>query len=178
MDIITLYWIVLALMGIGVIGAIIPGLPGSSIILTAILIWCIATKFAGVGWPLVLIFVVLILSAAIEYIAVYVGAKQSGASNWSKRGAIAGMVLGFLGLIPFLPLGGPIFGFLAGAVLGSFLGEYAYRSALDSGDRFKQAFKASMGIVISSLIGNVIETLLAAIAVLIFINTTWSGVFG
>ena len=33
MDITTIYWIVLAVMGLGVIGAIIPGLPGSSNIL-------------------------------------------------------------------------------------------------------------------------------------------------
>ncbi len=178
MDIITIYWIVLALMGIGVIGAIIPGLPGSSIILTAILIWCIATNFAAVNLSLILVFVVLILSAGIEYVALFWGAKQSGASKWSQRGAIAGMVLGFLGLIPALPVGGPIFGLLAGAVIGSFAGEYLYRSGLESGARFKQAFKVSMGIVVSSIIGNVIETLLAAIAVLIFISTTWSGVFG
>ena len=178
MDIITIYWIVLALMGIGVIGAIVPGLPGSSIILTAILIWCIATDFAALSWSLVLIFVVLILSAAVEYVAVYLGAKQSGASKWSQRGAIAGMVLGFLGLIPALPLGGPIFGLLVGAIIGSFVGEYAYRSNLESGARFRQAFKVSLGIVVSSIIGNVIEALLAAIAVLIFINTTWTGVFG
>ena len=176
MDIITLYWIVIALMIIGVIGAIIPGLPGSSIILTAIAIWSIATKFAGVGWSLILVFVVLILSAFVEYIAVYLGAKQVGASKWSQRAAIAGMVLGFLGLIPALPVGGPIFGLLFGAIIGSFLGEYFYRTNLEGDDRVKQAFKVSMGIVISSLIGNIIETLLAAIAVFIFISTTWGSV--
>ena len=66
MDLLTLYWIVLAIMIVGVIGAIIPGLPGSSFILAAILIWSIATKFAGIGFPLILIFIVLILSAVVE----------------------------------------------------------------------------------------------------------------
>lgn len=178
MDIITLYYIVLALMVIGVIGAIIPGLPGSSLILLAIAIWSIATKFAGVSWSLILVFVVLILSAAVEYLAVYLGAKQVGASKWSQLGAIAGMVIGFLGLIPALPIGGPIFGLLFGAIIGAFLGEYLYRSNLESSQRVKQAFKVSLGIVIGSIIGNVIEALLAAIAVGIFIYTTWGAVFG
>jgi uncharacterized protein len=178
MDIITLYWIVLTLMGIGVIGSIIPGLPGSSIILIAIAIWSIATKFAGVGWSLILVFLVLIFSAIIEYLAVYFGAKQVGASKWSQQGAIAGMVLGFFGFIPALPVGGPIFGVLFGAIFGAFIGEYLYRSGLESGERVRQAFKVSMGIVVGSLIGNVIEALLAAIAVVIFIYTTWGGVFG
>ena len=178
MDIITLYWIVLALMGIGVIGAIIPGLPGSSLILIAIAIWSIATEFAGVNWSLILVFIVLILSALVEYLALYLGAKQVGASKWSQRGAIAGMVLGFLGLIPALPVGGPIFGFLFGAIIGAFIGEYLYRSGLETDARVRQAFKVSMGVVVGSIIGNVIEALLAAIAVGIFIYTTWGDVFG
>jgi len=151
MNITTIYWIVLAVMGIGVIGAIIPGLPGSSIILFAILIWSIVTGFAGIGWPMIIIFAVLILSAVVEYLALYFGAKQSGASKWSQYGAIAGMVFGFVGLLPALPIGGPLFGVLFGAVLGAFVGEYLYRSNLDGSDRLQQALKASAGIVIASL---------------------------
>ena len=177
MDITTIYWIVLAVMAIGVIGAMIPGLPGSSFILVAILGWSIATGFAGIGWPMILIFIVLILSALVEYIALYFGAKQSGASKWSQYGAIAGMVLGFVGLLPALPLGGPLFGVLFGAVVGAFIGEYAYRSDLAGSARIQQAAKASAGIVIASLIGNIIEALLAALAVAIFIYSTWSLVF-
>ena len=177
MDITTIYWIVLALMGVGVIGAIIPGLPGSSIILVAILIWCVATGFANIGLPLIFIFAVLILSAVVEYLALYLGAKQSGASKWSQYGAVAGMVLGFVGLLPALPLGGPLFGILFGAILGAFVGEYFYRSNLDSDERLRQSLKASAGVVIASLIGNVIEALLAALAVAIFIYSTWSYVF-
>ena len=177
MDITTIYWIVLAVMAIGVIGAIIPGLPGSSIILLAILGWSIYTGFAGIGWPMILIFAVLILSASVEYIALYFGAKQSGASKWSQYGAIAGMVLGFVGLLPALPFGGPLIGVLFGAIIGAFVGEYAYRSNLDGSARMQQALRASAGVVIASLIGNIIEALLAAVAVAIFIYSTWSYVF-
>lgn len=177
MDIITIYWIVLAVMAIGVIGAMIPGLPGSSIILAAIVGWSIFTGFAGIGWPMILIFVVLILSAGVEYLALYFGAKQSGASKWSQYGAIAGMVLGFVGLLPALPFGGPLIGILLGAIIGAFVGEYAYRSNLEGSERMQQALKASAGVVVASLIGNVIEALLAALAVAIFIYSTWSFVF-
>ncbi len=176
MDIITLYWIVIALMVIGVIGAIIPGLPGSSIILTAILIWSIATKFSGIDLPLILIFIVLILSAGVEYLGIYLGAKQVGASKWSQYGAIVGMVLGFVGLTPAFLFGGPLLGFLFGAILGAFLGEYLYRSNLEGDVRFQQAFKASIGVVLGSIVGNVIEALLAALAVALFIVSTWGEV--
>lgn len=174
MDLITIYWLVLAMMIVGVIGAIIPGLPGSSIILSAILIWSIATDFTGVGWPLILIFIVLILSAIVEYLALYFGVKRAGASKWSQFGAIAGMVLGFFGFLPALPVGGPLIGVLLGAVLGAFVGEYLYRSNLEGDARLKQAFKASMGVVVASIIGNVIEVILAALAVAIFVLSTWS----
>ena len=177
MDITTIYWLVLAVMAIGVIGAIIPGLPGSSIILVAILGWSIATGFAGIGLSMILIFAVLILSAGVEYLALYYGSKQSGASKWSQYGAIIGMVMGFVGLLPALPIGGPLFGVLLGAVIGAFVGEYLYRGQLDRDARVKQALKASTGIVVASVIGNVIEALLAALAVAIFIFSTWSIVF-
>lgn len=177
MDITTIYWIVLAIMMVGVIGAIIPGLPGSSFILFAILIWSIATDFAGIGLPMILIFSVLILSAGVEYLALYLGSKQSGASKWSQYGAIIGMVMGFVGFLPAFPIGGPLIGVLFGAILGAFIGEYLYRGQLDFMDRTKQAFKASTGIVIASIIGNVIEAMLAALAVAIFVISTWSFVF-
>ncbi len=177
MDITTIYWIVLAIMGLGVIGAIIPGLPGSSFILIAILIWSIATGFAGIGLPMVLIFIVLILSAGVEYLALYFGLQQSGASKWSKYGAVIGMVMGFVGLLPALPIGGPLIGVLVGAIVGAFVGEYLYRGNLDNSARAQQAFKAAAGIAIASIVGNVIEALLAALAVAIFVYSTWSFVF-
>ena len=177
MDITTIYWLVLAIMAIGIIGAIIPGLPGSSFILLAILIWSIATAFAVIGLPMILIFTVLILSAGVEYLALYFGSKQSGASKWSQYGAIIGMVMGFVGFLPALPIGGPLIGVLLGAILGAFIGEYLYRSQVDLRDRITQAFKASTGNVIASIIGNVIETLLAAFAVAIFVMSSWSFVF-
>ena len=177
MDLTTIYWIVLALMAVGVIGAVVPGLPGTSLILVAILIWCFATGFANVGLPLIFIFAVLILSTVVQYIAVYFGAKQTGASKWSQYGAVAGMVLGFIGLLPALPFGGPLFGILFGAVLGAFIGEYFYRSNLSSGQRLKQSLKACVGVVVATVIGNIVEALLAILAVVIFIYSTWSSVF-
>lgn len=176
MNITILYWIVLVMMFIGVIGAIIPGLPGSSIILAAILIWSIATGFTGVGLPLILIFIVLILSAGVEYLALYWGVQQSGASKWSTYGAIAGMTLGFFGLLPALPIGGPLVGVLVGAILGAFLGEYLYCKDLEYAERIRQASKVSLSIVVASIIGNIIEAFLAALAVIIFIVSTWPPV--
>lgn len=169
----VLYWILIAVMVVGIFGTFIPVIPGASLILAAVLVWSVATGFAGIGWPFYLIFAVLILSAIIDYLAIYWGVKQLDASKWSQFGAIAGIVLGFFGFLPALPFGGPLFGILFGAILGAFVGEFLYRSNLDLAQRAKLAFKVSMGIAFSSLLGNAIEAILATAAVALFIYSTW-----
>jgi uncharacterized protein len=173
MSLTLLYWILVGIMVLGAIGSAIPHFPGTSLILGAILIWNIATGFAGVGFPLIAIFIVLILGAAIEYLAIYWGAEKVGASNWSKFGAIFGMIVGLLGLIPALPIGGPIFGLLLGAILGAFFGEFFYRRHLEFFDRLKQSGRVCLGIVVGSIVGNLVEAFLAIVAVGIFIGNTY-----
>lgn len=176
MDITLLYWILIAVMLVGVAGAVLPGVPGPSLILAAILVWCVVTKFSLMGWPLVLIFVALILSAGVEVVAAWWGASQVGASKWSQIGALLGIGLGFFGLLPALPIGGPLVGILFGAVLGAFLGEYFYRKELAFKERLQQSLKVSMAIAIGSVVGNVLEVLLAIAAVVIFVWSTWPPV--
>lgn len=176
MDLTILYWILIALMLVGVVGAVIPGIPGPSLILVAILIWCIFTKFAIPILPLSLIFIALILSAAVEWLGSYWGAKQVGASKWGQTGMFAGMAIGFFGLLPALPFGGPIAGILLGGLLGGFIGEYLYRSNLPTSERLKTAGKVTLGIGFGALIGNLIEVVLAIVAVAIFVWATWSSV--
>jgi uncharacterized protein len=176
MNLTILYWLLIGVMMIGVVGAILPNVPGPSLILAAILVWCIATKFAMVDWWLGVIFGVLILSAAVEWLAVYWGAKQVGASKWSQYGMVAGITLGFFGLLPALPLGGPLFGVLFGGILGAFAGEFLYQGQLGWKERFQQSFKVSMAIVVGSIVGNLVEGLLAIVAVGLFIWSTWPPV--
>lgn len=169
-----LYWILIAVMVVGVIGAVVPAVPGPSLILGAILVWTVIQGFGNVSWmPLVAIFVILILSAGVELLASYWGAKSAGASKWGQIGALIGLGLGFFGLLPALPLGGPLIGILFGPLIGAFIGEFLYRRDLELGLRANQALKAGIGVVLGSLIGNLIEGLLALFAVVIFVWSTW-----
>lgn len=173
MDLTILYWILVTIMLLGAIGELIPGMPGASIILAAILVWSVVTQFAGIGWPIVVVFGILILSAAVEFFAAYWGAKQFGASKWGQFGAVVGLVVGFLGLLPALPVGGPILGVLLGPFIGAFTGEYLSRQPVAGESKLQTSFKASIGTVVGSVIGNLIDGLLALLAVIIFIITTW-----
>lgn len=168
-----LYWFLVALMVVGIIGAVVPGIPGTSLILLAIVIWgAVQGSLGTVAVPLSVAVVVLLLNVGIDFLASYWGAKRAGASIWGQIGAIVGLVLGILGLLPALPFGGPLLGILLGPLLGAVVGEYLYRRDI------KLALKAGVGIVVGSLLGNLIQGLLAIAVVGVFLFTTWSQVVG
>lgn len=169
----VLYWLLIALMVVGVVGAVVPGIPGTSLILAAIAIWgAVQGSLSSISVPLAVAVAVLLTSIGIDVLASYWGAKKAGASKWGQIGAIVGLVLGFLGLLPALPFGGPLLGILFGPLVGAIVGEYLYQKDL------QRALKAGIGIVVGSLIGNVIQGILAIVTVGVFVFTTWQQVAG
>ncbi|MEA5616894.1 DUF456 family protein [Cronbergia sp. UHCC 0137] len=168
-----IYWLLIVVMIVGVIGAVVPAIPGSSLILTAVIAWgLISGSIAAIKTPLIVTIVVLLLSIGVDFLAGYLGAKQAGASKWGQIGAFVGLLCGFFGLLPALPFGGPLLGILLGPLLGAIIGEYLYRRNLGA------AVKAGIGITVGTLVGNLIQGLLAIGAVIVFLITTWSQVYG
>jgi uncharacterized protein YqgC (DUF456 family) len=168
-----IYWLLIALMLVGIIGAVVPAIPGTTLILIGIIIWGIVSgSFAAVKIPLIVTVIVLILSIGVDFLAGYLGAKQAGASKWGQIGAFVGLIVGFLGLLPALPFGGPLLGILLGPLLGAIVGEYLYQRQLGL------AIKAGIGIIVGTLIGNLIQGLLAISTVAVFLLTTWPQVYG
>ncbi|MBW4471332.1 MAG: DUF456 family protein [Stenomitos rutilans HA7619-LM2] len=166
----TLYWLLVAVMVIGIIGAVVPMIPGMSLIAIAIFIWGAVKGFSSVTIVLPLAIVLLVVSLGIDFLATYYGAKQAGVSKWGQLGAVLGLVIGILGLLPALPVGGPILGILIGPMLGAIVGEFLYRRDL------KVAAKAALGIVVGSVVGNLIQGLLAIVTVAVFLWTTLPSV--
>ncbi|MDJ0796656.1 MAG: DUF456 family protein [Calothrix sp. MO_167.B12] len=167
-----IYWLLVALMVVGIIGSVIPALPGASLILIAIIIWgFVKGSFAAISIPLIVTSIVLLLSIGVDFLAGYLGAKKAGASKWGQIGAFVGLILGFLGFLPALPFGGPLLGMLLGPLVGAIIAEYIYRRQL------KVAFKAGVGIIVGTVVGNIIQGLLAIAAVIVFLVTTWPQVF-
>ncbi|MEP0870155.1 DUF456 family protein [Trichocoleus desertorum AS-A10] len=163
----VLYWLLVAVMVLGVIGAVVPAIPGTSLIVAAIVIWGVIHGFSTVTVPLVVAIGVLVVSMGVDFLASFWGAQRFGASKWGQIGAVVGLLLGFFGLLPALPFGGPLLGILIGPLLGAIVGELIYRRD------FVIAVKAGIGIVVGSLIGNLIQGLLALGAVIVFLVTTW-----
>ncbi|BAZ01639.1 hypothetical protein NIES37_56430 [Tolypothrix tenuis PCC 7101] len=168
-----IYWLLIAVMVVGVIGAVVPAIPGTSLILIAIIIWgVVSSSFAAIKIPLIVTVIVLLLSIGVDFLAGYIGAKQAGASKWGQIGAFVGLLLGFFGLLPALPFGGPLLGILIGPLLGAIIGEYLYQRQLGI------AIKAGIGIVVGTVVGNLLQGILAIAAVVVFILNTWPQVFG
>ncbi|MDZ8051509.1 MAG: DUF456 domain-containing protein [Aulosira sp. ZfuVER01] len=168
-----IYWLLVAVMVVGIIGAVVPAIPGTSLILVAIIIWgVVSSSFVAIKIPLIVTVVVLLLSIGVDFLAGYIGAKQAGASKWGQIGAFVGLLLGFFGLLPALPFGGPLLGILIGPLLGAIIGEFLYQRKLGV------AIKAGIGIVVGTVVGNLLQGVLAIAAVIVFLVTTWPQVFG
>lgn len=174
----VLYWVLLLVMLVGIAGSFIPALPGITLILGAVIVWGLVTGFAGLAWALGVAIAALVFSIAIDYLAGIIGAQRVGASRWGQIGAIVGMLLGLFGFLPALPIGGPIFGIIFGTVLGAFVGEFLHRRELDLPKRLQQSFRVGIAIVAGNLVGNLLQGILALLATIVFVVTTWSSMFG
>ena len=169
-----LYIVLLLSMLIGIAGAFLPALPGSGLILAAVLVWTFASPAPPSTVAITSAVLAFVLSFGVSYLTTYLGAKKVGASRWGQIGSIVGLIVGFLGLLPALPVGGPLVGILVGTMLGAFVGEFLYRKELPTGERFRFSSKVSLAVVVSSLLGTVLEGAFALAAVVIFVWKTWA----
>src|ERR687896_757544 len=117
----------LVLMFVGLLGSVLPGLPGVTLIFLSALVYAIITDFRIVG---VAILIVLFIFAAIALVADFVatsyGARRFGASNWGTVGGAIGGIVGALAGALFFGIGA-LFGLILGTIGGVFVGEYLRR---------------------------------------------------
>lgn len=163
------FWVALAAMVIGLIGVILPVVPGVGFIWIVVLVYAIAEQFATID-PLT--FAVLTVLGAIGFSAdlwmSHAGAKIGGASVWSL---LAGFVLGAIGAIlglAFLGIGA-VPGAMVGAVLGVLLAEWYQRRD------WNEAFKVVGGWLIGCTLSGGVQFLIATLMILIFVWQTLKG---
>ena len=135
-----LFWwfLTIVLFAVGLIGTVVPVLPGTTIILAAAIVHRVMLgPDKSIGWYTIIVLVLLTLgSYALDVLAGYFGAKYFGATKWGMWGAVLGALIGlFLGLIGLFI--GPVIGAIAGEVI--------------AGKRMIDAGRAGWG----SLLGNV-----------------------
>jgi uncharacterized protein YqgC (DUF456 family) len=165
----------LVLMFVGLLGSVLPGLPGVTLIFLSALVYATLTDFRSVGAA---ILVVLFIFAAIAFIADFVatsyGARRFGASNWGTVGGAIGGIAGALFGLLFLGIGS-LFGLILGTIAGVFLGEYLKRTRHgqqgpgSTGSDWRRASHAAGGVLVGYLASAVIQGLLGLASVIVFV---------
>jgi uncharacterized protein YqgC (DUF456 family) len=150
-----LFWwfFTIALFALGLIGTIVPILPGTTIILAAAIIHRIVLSAdESIGWKTIVALVLLtLLSYVFDFLGSYFGAKYFGATRWGAFGAILGALVGlFFGLIGLFV--GPVVGAIAGEVI--------------AGKRMIDAGRAGWGSLLGN-IGAILAKLVIALAMIV-----------
>ncbi len=137
---IFLWVLAVVLIVVGVVGTVLPAIPGSTLVFAGIALAAWIGDFAQIPvWIVVVAGVLAALTWVVDFAAAAVGARRVGASPWAVAGAaigtVAGIFTGLVGLL-FLPL--------AGAAIGEYLAE---RDMLRAG---KVGLATWLGIVIGT----------------------------
>ena len=101
METTIVYWIGAALLVVvGLIGLVLPAIPGALLILAGLILGAWAEGFAHVGlWTIAILTVMAGLTYAVDFWATMFGVKKFSASKRAVIGALIGIVAGlFLGL--------------------------------------------------------------------------------
>jgi hypothetical protein len=150
-----LVWIVsLMLVGVGIAGTLLPGLPGTPLVFGGLLLAAWVDGFQSVGaGTLILLAVLTVLAFGVDFISSSLGARGAGASRKAVVGAALGTLIGIF------------FGF-AGIILGPFIGAVAgeFMARRDLG----QAGRAGVATWIGFILGIGVKLMLAFTMVGIF----------
>jgi len=128
------------LMLVGLLGVVLPILPGIPLSWLGLFIYAIGTGFDRISLTTVIVFLVLmLLTLALDFALPMLGAKKYKASRSGIFGAFLGFTIGIFIL--------GIWGFILGPIIGALLGELLSRK------KPQQALRASLGAFLGFVAG-------------------------
>lgn len=144
----------LLVMIVGLLGSVLPVLPGVPVVLAA----AVGHKLyfgpdGASGWLLALLALLTIFALGLDYLATSVGARKLGASWRGMLGAVLGGLVGLFFSIP---------GILLGPFIGAFLLEWA------GGYEYRQAMRAGAGATLGLLAGTVGKFAVCVVMITLF----------
>ena len=181
----TLLVVTLIAMFVGLVGSVLPALPGVTLIFISALVYAFFTGFEVVGgWVVALLGLFAALALVADFVGTSYGARRFGASNWGTAGGAIGGIVGALVGLLFLGIGS-LFGLIIGSVAGVFLGEYLrrrrhgtpdqgtdgprVRPARSEGDDWRRTARAAGGVFVGYLIGAAAQGVLGLLSVIVFV---------
>jgi uncharacterized protein YqgC (DUF456 family) len=136
---------------VGVVGVVVPVLPGSLLILGAVLAWAVAAESAEAWTYFALAAVLLVTGAVVKYALPGRSLKAAGVPN---RTLVIG---GLVGLVGFFVV--PLVGLFIGFVLGVYLAEVQRLGRDQAGPSTRHALKAAGLSVLIELVTAVLAAM-------------------
>ena len=155
MDFIIIIIVILLLL-IGLIGCIIPALPGPPISFSGLLLFHFFTSYNLEEDTLWLLAAVVVAITFLDYWLQVYGVKKLGGGKKAINGTIIGLVLGLF----FLP-----FGVIIGPFVGAFLG-----AKMEAKEDTNRAIKIALGALAGFLGGTVLKFAVSIYISILFIN--------
>ena len=155
------YGIVLLVMFVGVMGNVIPGIPGTPLILAGAVghqLYFAGQGSVGWGWGAVLAAFGL-LALGLDYLATLIGAKKLGATWKGMGGAVLGVIVG---VFVFPPIG---------LVVGPFVGAMGFEWAF--GREARESAKAGVGAVLGLALGVLGKLICSVVMMALFSFAAW-----
>lgn len=152
-----LMWLIGAVfVVVGLLGTVLPILPGAMLIYAGLFIAAWADGFTRVGpVPLAVCGIIAILSYAVDFVAGALGGRRAGASTRAMAGAALGTLAGlFLGL--------------PGILLGPFIGAVA--GELTVHDDLRQAGRVGLATWMGLALGAVAKVAFAFVMIAVFLT--------
>jgi uncharacterized protein YqgC (DUF456 family) len=138
-------WYLLAacLVVAGIVGTVLPALPGVPLVFAGLLLAAWAAEFRHVGaFTLTVLGALTVFALVVDFLAGVLGAKRVGASRYAVIGAAVGTLVGL-----FFGLPGLLLGPFAGALVGE----------LAAGGTLHKATEVGVGAWIGFVVGTVVK---------------------
>lgn len=149
----------IGLMLAGLLGVIVPLLPGTTLILLAAIVHKLLLPTA-LGWNIVgWIAALWFLSVIADFAGVVIGARLFGGSKWGMAGASGGAFVGMFFSLPLL---------LLGTICGAMIAE---RFLADKTSR--QALRAGLGAALGFIVSTLARLALAIAMIALFFSAVW-----
>lgn len=159
--------IILAILcgAVGIIGSIVPGLPGPPVSWVGLLLLNFSSAADYTATYLVTYAAIAIVITIIDYVFPIIGTKQLGGTKVGAKGSTWGLVVGML-VLPLLGISlGPmgLFGILGGPFVGAYIGEKW------KGNR-EHALKSAFGSFLGFLGGTFIKLAYGIVVMVVLIK--------
>ncbi len=144
-----------ALILVGVIGVVLPALPGVPLVFAGMLLAAWTDSFRLIPiWVVALLAVLTALALVIDFLASVLGAKRIGASKLAIFGAAVGTVAGLFFSLP---------GLLLGPFIGALVGEWLHSRDVH------HATRVGVGTWIGMLVGAIFKLMLTCAMLGVFV---------